>query len=214
MEKQTAVQIRDLLRANNWDYISVNYDVKSEELTLYASKDLENIYNRKDERLLIENAEVIIEYQSNSRIWILIVFGLSGLIFGGKLVDDNAIEIATVFGVSKKVIGLTIIAAGTSLPELVTSIVAGWKKNSDIAIGNVIGSNIFNLLFVLSISSIINPVQFNTAFNKDIYLLIGGTIFLLIAMTTGQRMRLDRWEAGILFLVFIGYTIYLLGNEI
>ncbi len=154
------------------------------------------------------------EFPPNSKIWTSVIFGLIGLIMGGKLVVDNAIEIATEFEVSKKVIGLTIIAAGTSLPELVTSIVAGMKKNSDIAIGNVIGSNIFNLLFILAISSLINPIKFNTAFNLDIYLLIGGTVFLLIAMVTGKKMKLDRWEAGILFVVFVGYTIYLIRNEI
>jgi cation:H+ antiporter len=151
---------------------------------------------------------------SNLKIWGYIVIGLIGLIIGGKLVVDNAIEIATDFGVSKKIIGLTIIAAGTSLPELVTSVVAAFKKNSDIAIGNIIGSNIFNILFILSISSFINPIEYNIAFNTDIYLLIGGTIFLFIAMFTGEKKKLDRWEAGILLAVFIGYTIYLIGKEI
>lgn len=151
---------------------------------------------------------------SNLKIWSYILVGLAGLVIGGKLVVDNAIEIATDFGVSKKIIGLTIVAAGTSLPELVTSVVAAFKKNSDIAIGNVIGSNIFNIFFILSISTVISPIDYNVAFNMDIYLLIGGTIFLFVAMFTGQKKKLDRWEAGILLLLFVAYTIYLIQKEI
>ncbi len=158
--------------------------------------------------------EITQKAASNFKIWGFIALGLAGLIFGGKLVVDNAIEIATNYGVSKKIIGLTIIAAGTSLPELVTSVVAAFKKNSDIAMGNIIGSNIFNIFLILSISSFVNPIKYNIAFNTDIFLLMGGTIFLFIGMFTGEKKKLDRWEAGILLTVFIGYTIYLIGNEI
>lgn len=153
-------------------------------------------------------------FKSNYKIWGLIIFGLAGLIIGGQLVVDNSIKIATLLGVSEKIIGLTIIAAGTSLPELVTSIVAAFKKNSDIAIGNIIGSNIFNILLILSISSLIKPISFNINFNTDILILIGGTVFLLGSMITGKRKKLDRWEAGILFSFFITYTVYLVGKEI
>lgn len=151
---------------------------------------------------------------SNYRIWGLISIGLAGLIIGGKLVVDNSIDIATDLGVSQKIIGLTIIAAGTSLPELVTSIVAALKKNSDLAIGNVIGSNIFNILLILSISSLINPVSFNPNFNQDIIILFGGTIFLILAMFTGKRKKLDRWEAFILLAFYLIYTVYIVSKEL
>lgn len=151
---------------------------------------------------------------SNLKIWSLIIFGLAGLILGGKLVVNNATEIATDFGISEKIIGLTIVAAGTSLPELVTSVVAAFKKNSDIAIGNIIGSNIFNILFILSISSFVNPIEYSVDFNKDIYLLGAGTIFLFVGMFTGKNKKLDRWEAGILLVVFIIYTIKLVRSEL
>jgi cation:H+ antiporter len=147
------------------------------------------------------------------KIWGLILIGLSGLIIGGQFVVTNSVNIANSLGVSEKIIGLTIIAAGTSLPELVTSIVAAAKKNSDIAIGNVIGSNIFNILLVLSISSIIEPIEYNPKFNLDLYILIGGTIFLLTSMLTGQRRKLDRWEAGILLGFYLFYTLYLVMSE-
>lgn len=156
------------------------------------------------------------EYQekSNLKIWGLIALGFAGLIIGGKLVVDNSIELATNLGVSQKIIGLTIIAAGTSLPELVTSVVAAVKKNSDIAIGNVIGSNIFNILLILSLSSLINPITYNINFNQDFYILIGGTIFLLLAMFTGKRKKLDRWEAALLMIFYLGYTTFLVSKEI
>ncbi len=116
-------------------------------------------------------------------------------------------------GVSEKIIGLTIVAAGTSLPELMTSVVAAFKKNSDIAIGNVIGSNIFNIFLILSVSSLINPIDYNPKFNLDLGLLLAGTIFLFGAMFTGGRKKLDRWEAAILIVSFGLYTTYLILQE-
>ena len=160
-----------------------------------------------------KNEVVAYENKSNFKVWGLILIGIAGLIIGGKLVVDNSINVATEFGVSQKIIGLTIIAAGTSLPELVTSIVAAFKKNSDIAIGNVIGSNIFNVLLVLSISSFINPISFSTSFNQNILILIGGTLFLILAMFTGKRKKLDRWEALILLSFYLVYTTYLVSKE-
>ena len=154
------------------------------------------------------------DQKSNLKIWGLILFGFAGLVLGGKLVVDNSIDIATNMGVSQKIIGLTIIATGTSLPELVTSLVAAVKKNSDIAIGNVIGSNIFNILLILSVSSLINPISYNQNFNQDFYILIGGTIFLIIAMVTGQKKKLDRWEAALLLSFYLLYTSYLVYKAI
>ena len=162
-----------------------------------------------------ENTEAItLENASNYKIWRLVLLGISGLLIGGKLVVDNSIDIAIELGVSQKIIGLTIIATGTSLPELVTSIVAALKKNSNIAIGNVIGSNIFNILLILSISSFINPIKYNPNFDQDIFILIGGTVFLIIAMFTGKRKKLDRWEAFILLSFYLIYTTYLVMKEI
>ena len=131
---------------------------------------------------------------SNLKIWGLILIGIAGLVVGGKMVVENAIDIAEDFGVSEKVIGLTIVAIGTSLPELVTSVVASFKRNSDIALGNIIGSNIFNIFLILSISSLIQPVSFNTSFNVELYLLAGGTFLVFIAMFTGKKKKLDRWD--------------------
>lgn len=150
---------------------------------------------------------------SNYKIGGLIVLGLIGLVIGGKLIVDNAVTIASDLGVSEKIIGLTIIAAGTSLPELMTSVVAAMKKNSDIAIGNIIGSNIFNIFLILSVSSLVHPITYSSVFNTDIYLLLGGTLFLFLAMFMSKKKTLERWESAILLLVFIGYTTYLVTQE-
>lgn len=154
------------------------------------------------------------DQKSLIKIWGLIAVGFAGLIVGGQLVVVNSVKVANLLGVSEKIIGLTIVAAGTSLPELVTSIVAATKKNSDMVIGNVIGSNIFNILLILAIASIIKPIQYNPKFNLDMYILIGGTLFLISSMLTGQKKKLDRWEAGILFGFFIFYTTFLVLKEI
>ncbi|MDO8966524.1 MAG: calcium/sodium antiporter [Algoriphagus sp.] len=151
---------------------------------------------------------------STGKIWFLILIGLAGLVGGGKLVVDNAVSIAQALGVSEKIIGLTIIAAGTSLPELATSVVAAMKKNADIAIGNIVGSNIFNILLVLGVSVLVRPLDFNTAFNTDIYLLSAGTAFLFISMFIGKKYRLDRWQAALLLMIFASYTTYLVMLEL
>lgn len=166
----------------------------------------------KADRLDLE--EENLKQMTNLKIWVLIIVGLAGLVLGGKLVVDNAIKIATLLGVSEKIIGLTIVAIGTSLPELMTSVVAALKKNSDIAIGNVIGSNIFNIFLILSVSSLINPVQFNPSFNTELYLLAGGTLVLFIAMFTGGRKKLDRWEGAVLLGIYLLYTGWLVAGEI
>jgi len=150
---------------------------------------------------------------STMKIWGLIALGLAGLVGGGKLVVDNAVSMAQSLGVSEKIIGLTIVAAGTSLPELATSVVAAMKKNADIAIGNIVGSNIFNIFLILGVSGLIRPLEFNPSFNTDIYLLTGGTVFLFLAMFTGKRHKLDRWEAFVLLASYLLYTGYLIGLE-
>jgi cation:H+ antiporter len=151
---------------------------------------------------------------STLKIWLLILIGLVGLVGGGKLVVDNAVSIAQSLGISEKIIGLTIIAAGTSLPELATSVVAAMKKNADIAIGNIVGSNIFNILLVLGVSSLVRPLDFNPAFNTDIYLFSAGTAFLFTFMFIGKKHRLNRWQSALFLVVFASYTSYLVMLEL
>ncbi len=151
--------------------------------------------------------------RKNYSLWkslLFILAGLAGLIFGGSLSVNNAVDIAHALGISERIIGLTIIAAGTSLPELATSAVAAYRKNADIAIGNVVGSNIFNIFLVLAISAIIRPLPYQMTFNTDITVLIGGTVLLLLFTYSGKKAMIDRWEGAALVLLYIGYTTYLI----
>lgn len=176
-------------------------------LILLAMFALFVLYVRNQLRNDIPEPEQHHMQSANLKIWGLVVAGLAGLIAGGRLVVDNAINIATDFGISEKIIGLTIVAAGTSLPELATSVVAAVKKNNDIAVGNIIGSNIFNIFLILGVSSLINPLQYDRSFNGDIYFLAAGTVVLFLMMFTGGRKKLDRWEAAILLSAYILFTV-------
>jgi cation:H+ antiporter len=154
--------------------------------------------------------KIEIKMISNIYIAIYIVSGLTGLILGGKLVVYHAVKIAMLLGISDKLIGLTIVAIGTSLPELFTSAVAAYRKKSDIAIGNIIGSNIFNIFFVLGISALINPIPYDIAFNMDMFILAVSSLFLFFTMFSGQKRILDRWEAFVLLCLFVAYNIFII----
>lgn len=144
---------------------------------------------------------------------LLITLGLAFLVAGGKLVVDKSTGIATALGMSEKLIGLTIVSIGTSLPELATSVVAALRKNSDMAIGNIIGSNIFNILLILGICAVVRPVGYNISLNQDLLILGVFTLLLFIAMFTGKRKKLDRWEAILLAISFLGYMIYIVSRN-
>ncbi len=135
-----------------------------------------------------------------------VVVGLAVLILGSKWVVDGAVFVASLLGVSETFIGLTIVAFGTSLPELATSVVAAYRKNPEIAVGNIVGSNIFNICLILGLSSAIRPLPFRPSSNIDIGMALLGSLFLFAFMFTGRRHRLDRWE-GVMFLVI--YAAYL-----
>jgi cation:H+ antiporter len=140
---------------------------------------------------------------------LMIAGGILGLYFGGDLIVNSATTIARSLGISDAIIGLTVVALGTSLPELVTSAVAAYKGNSDIAIGNVLGSNIFNVFMVLGISSIIRPLPFYPAANVDILVTGLASILLFAFAIKGTGQKIDRRE-GILFVtIYIAYIVYL-----
>ena len=140
---------------------------------------------------------------------LMIATGLAGLTLGGKWIVDGAVKLAAAFGMSQSLIGLTIVAVGTSLPEFATSAVAAYKKNTDIAVGNVVGSNIFNIFFVLGMSSVIRPLPFQASLNRDVGMTVFSSMLLFLFMFTGKKRSLDRWE-GMFFLVFYGAYIFVL----
>ncbi len=139
---------------------------------------------------------------------VMTIAGLGLLYIGARVLVNNAVVLAQIAGMSEALIGLTIIAIGTSLPELATSLVAALHKQYDIAIGNVVGSNIFNILWVLGLTSTISQLPINPDVNSDILVCVISTLILFLFMFVGNRHKLDRWQ-GILFVVlYIIYMIY------
>jgi len=136
-----------------------------------------------------------------------IVIGLLVLVGGSRLLVDNAVVVASSLGISDAVIGLTIIAAGTSMPELATSVVAAWRKQSDIALGNVLGSNLFNILFVLGGSAVVHPIGSTAMSRLDLGMMIGVTALLVPMLATGKR--LSRPEGLLLLAAYGGYLFLL-----
>lgn len=142
----------------------------------------------------------------------MIVIGIIGLYFGGDWVVDGAISMAQLFGMSETFIGLTVVAFGTSLPELVTSIIAAIRKNTDIAVGNAIGSNIFNLLWILGLSAAIKPLEFQVISNMDLFMIIIASTMLIMAVIIGKRPIISRWEGGWFLLAYCLYMIFLVNR--
>lgn len=142
--------------------------------------------------------------------FVLIIGGLIALVLGGKWVVDSAITLATLWGMSEAVIGLTVVAIGTSLPELATSVVAATKGKADIAIGNVVGSNIFNIFWILGVTSLISPLPFLESSNIDILATIFATSLLFVWMFTGKKHKLDRWQGVVFVLLYVVYVALLL----
>src|SRR3989344_4731095 len=136
-----------------------------------------------------------------------IVLGLIGLAIGGQFIVHGAVAIALSLGLSETLIGLTIVAIGTSLPELATSAVAAYKKNADIAVGNIVGSNIFNIFWILGMSAVINPLPFSNLLMRDVLMTVIATLLLFLFMFVGKKHHLERWQ-GVLFILI--YIIYIL----
>jgi cation:H+ antiporter len=143
----------------------------------------------------------------------LILIGLTGLSLGGKWIVDGAVSIATSLGVSQSLIGLTIVAIGTSLPELATSAIAAYKKNADIAVGNVVGSNIFNVFWILGLSSIMSNIPFQEKNFVDVGMTIFASLLLFVFMFIGKKHMLQRWQGVLFLLLYTAYIIYLVMME-
>ena len=162
-----------------------------------------------------ENKEVEVKDEGQNAIEMpirrsiaLIIGGFVGLVIGGELIVDSAVNLATRMGVSEAVIGLTIVALGTSLPELATSVIAAFKHNSDIAIGNVFGSNIFNVYFVLGTSAVIHPLPAYNGIAIDAFMAAFGSIIVWMALRTNKQRVLKRWAGALLVLVYAGYLTF------
>lgn len=138
----------------------------------------------------------------------LVLVGCLGLVVGGKWIVDGATAFAALLGVSEAIIGLTVVAVGTSLPELATSVVAAYRKNVDIAVGNVVGSNIFNIFWILGMSATFSPLQFSQALQDDLYVTIGVTGLLFLIMFVGKRHVMERWQGWVFLVLYVVYIVY------
>lgn len=141
-----------------------------------------------------------------------LILGIIGLYIGGELVSKNAQFLAIDWGMSESTVGLTVVATATSLPELITSIVAALKKNSAIAIGNVLGSNILNIFMVLGISSLITPLPFDMRMNHQLMILFCANAIMLATVFTGKGRKISRFEGSILTLGYIAFMLFSLYN--
>ncbi|WP_194776097.1 calcium/sodium antiporter [Pararhodonellum marinum] len=169
-------------------------------VNLYFFKKIKNT----DPELSPEDAEKLKKAPLAKAI-ILVLIGIVGLYFGSDLAVESAVEIAQIYGISERVIGVTIIAIGTSLPELATSVLAALKKETDLALGNILGSNLMNVLSIIGITAIVKPIEVSDLFlQTDFLWMIGFTIILFPIMLTG--LKISRLEGGLLL---VGYGLYL-----
>ena len=160
-----------------------------------------------------EETEDIQEAMPWGKTILSLVFGIAGLYLGGELVSNNAQILARNWGMSESTIGLTVVATATSLPELITSIVAALKKNSGIAIGNVLGSNILNIFIVLGISALITPLPFDPLMNKQLVILAIANFMMLLFVFTGKGRKLSRFEGVLLTLGYMGFMWFSLAMQ-
>ncbi|MBW6500477.1 MAG: calcium/sodium antiporter [Bacteroidales bacterium] len=139
-----------------------------------------------------------------------ILIGLICLVLGGKWIVDGAVGIAELFNVSQSLIGLTVIAVGTSLPELATSAVAAFKKQTDIAIGNIVGSNVLNILWILGFNALIRPLPLNPASNIDILMTIFASLLLFVSMYVSKKHVIERWQGIVMVVIYFTYVGFLI----
>lgn len=140
---------------------------------------------------------------------VFLILGIALLKIGGDLTVDNAVKVAQSFNLSEKLISVTILAIGTSLPELVTSVSAAIKGKSDIAIGNILGSNIFNMLLIIGVSSMISPIKYNTSYNVDMIFIIVGMLLLSLFPVIPPKNKMTRWNGIIYLYMYVAYMVSL-----
>lgn len=159
-----------------------------------------------------DSAEPQEEAGKTMKIWVaalLSVAGIAGLIVGGKLFVGSAQKIAQALGLSERFIAITVLAGGTSLPELVTCVVAAFKKKGQLALGNILGSNIFNILLILGCSAVVTPLSLAGMGSVDLLAILLSMCLLYLCTFTGDKNKIDRWEGLVLLLGFTAYYVWL-----
>ena len=192
------------------DNSSANHISRTDGLILLLFFSIFLVYNLKTAQSSSNDEEIETKNYTYLKSIMFIILGLLALIIGGKLIVTGAVNIVRLFGLSERIVALTIVSIGTSLPELATSIVAVRKKNVDIAIGNVVGSNIFNIFFILGISTIVTPLKVNPNSFVDIAVNIISSLLLFVFIFTGKRRKLERWEGVLLLILYLSYLVMLI----
>ena len=174
--------------------------------TIVMAKIGEEFDKEDDDEKVIDKTKLS---KSTIKDVVFLLLGAVLLKIGGDLTVNNAVEVAKHFGLSEKLISVTILAIGTSLPELVTSVSAAFKGKSDIAIGNILGSNIFNMLLIIGVSAMIKPIVYNTSYNLDMIFLIGGTLVLSLFPIIPPKNKMSRGNGFVYVLIYVGYLVSL-----
>ena len=203
-----AVMANDFFMSKN-DIVNVNWIDGIILLALGIGYFLLTILNKVPQEE-IESEQPVMPW---GKTILALVVGIIGLYAGGELVSHNAQILARNWGMSESTIGLTVVATATSLPELITSIVAATKKNSGIAIGNVLGSNILNIFMVLGVSALITPLPFEPMMNKQLLILFGANALMLLFVFTGKGRKISRWEGAFLVLGYLGFMWFSLAMQ-
>ena len=203
-----AVMANDFFMSKN-DIVNVNWIDGIILLALGIGYFLLTILNKVPQEE-IESEQPVMPW---GKTILALVVGIIGLYAGGELVSHNAQILARNWGMSESTIGLTVVATATSLPELITSIVAATKKNSGIAIGNVLGSNILNIFIVLGVSALITPLPFEPMMNKQLLILFGANALMLLFVFTGKGRKISRWEGAFLVLGYLGFMWFSLAMQ-
>ena len=170
--------------------------------TIFMAKKGEDFDKEDDDA---KNVDKVKSSKSTIKDIVFLLLGAVLLKFGGDLTVNNAVEVAKYFGLSEKLISVTILAIGTSLPELVTSVSAAIKGKSDIAIGNILGSNIFNMLLIIGVSAMIKPIVYNTSYNMDMIFLLVGTLILSLFPLIPPKNKMSRGNGLVYVLIYAGY---------
>lgn len=163
---------------------------------------------RKDKTSHDHDEEIVLYKKSTASLFV--IAGLTMLFLGGKVFVEQAVILAELAGLSQMLIGLTIVAIGTSLPELVTSVIAARKGEADLAVGNIVGSNIFNVFWILGITAIITPVTVSAQAVVDIIFGVMVTSLLFAVLFFGKKHELDKWKGLVFILLYIGYAVYII----
>ncbi|MBW6442275.1 calcium/sodium antiporter [Patescibacteria group bacterium] len=195
------------------DKINISYLLRTEGiiLLLFFMIFLYYVFElAKRKKSELEKKKIVIKERSGLTILLMIVGGLVGLYLGGRWTVNGAISIAQSLGLSEFLISATVIAIGTSLPELVTSIKAALKQNVDLAVGNIVGSNIFNIFWVLGVTAVIRPIPIPRFAFIDIGILLFVTGILFLFMFVGKKHQLDKWQGALFVLMYISYLIFLI----